>query len=136
MILSTWCVAKSDEVRIENGVINVYDTKTDKEIVWHAYSSDWVKPEKLLEPLGHLDACNGNIYSIKMSLYMFLIWKANRGRFKPGKLILNWCPIVRDEDGIPILKDGQPQIIKEVAVEVPYRKREVMAMLATRKTNT
>jgi hypothetical protein len=47
-----------------------------------------------------------------MSLYMYLIWKASKGRFKPGKIILNWCPIERDYDGIPILYDHEGNIVE------------------------
>lgn len=124
---------QSDEVVIHNNSINILDFKTDKEISFKAYSSDWVQPEKLKKPVHHLDACNGNIYSLKMSLYMYMLWKANKGRFKPGKLILKWCPIERDEEGIPVLHNGVPKILKEEWIELPYRKKEVMAMLETLK---
>lgn len=133
---------QSDEVVIQNNTINILDFKTDKSIEYKAYSSQWVEAEKLMPPLQHLDACNYNIYSIKMSLYMYLLWKANKGRFKPGKIILKWVPIERDEQGIPVLYDekgnvvesgGVPKILKEEWIELPYRKKEVMAMLETLK---
>lgn len=124
---------QSDVVTIENNTIQVSDYKTDKEIKWEAFSSQWVKPEKLLPPLSHLDNCNGNIYSLKMSLYMYLIWKANKGKLKPGKITLNWCPIGRDENGIPILYNGEPKILKEMPIEIPYRRKEVVDMLNTIK---
>lgn len=122
---------QSDEVVIANNTINILDYKTDKSIDFKAYSSDWVEPEKLKRPVHHLDACNGNIYSLKMSLYMYLLWKANKGRFKPGKIILKWVPIERDEEGVPVLHDGVPRILFEKHIELPYRKKEVMAMLET-----
>jgi hypothetical protein len=120
---------QSDEVEIVNNTINILDYKTDKEIVFKAYSSEWQESEKLLPPLQHLENCNANIYSLKMSLYMYIIWKANNGRFKPGKITLRWCPLERDEDGIPILYDGRPKILFEKDIEVPYRKKEVIALL-------
>lgn len=131
---------QSDEVEIKDDYIIVRDHKTDKEISFRGFSSQFTEPEMLLGPLSHLEHCNGNIYSIKMSMYMYLIWKANKGRFKPGKIILNWCPIERDNDGIPILYDdqgnivesgGTPRIIMEKEIEIPYRKKEVIAMLET-----
>jgi hypothetical protein len=137
---------QSDIVEIKNDYIIIRDHKTDKSIEWYAYDNGYNEPEMLLGPLSHLENCNGNVYSLKMSLYMYLIWKANKGRFKPGKIILNWCPIDRDADGYPILYDangnivqegGQPRILYEKEIEVPYRKKEVMAMLETlpKKTN-
>lgn len=124
---------QSDKVVIENDTINIYDYKTDKEIVFKGYSNKWQEAEKLLGPLSHLEECNGNIYSIKMSLYMYLLWKANKGKLKPGKIILEWCPIERDEDGVPILYDGVPKQLFQKNIEIPYRKKEVINMLNTLK---
>lgn len=141
--LDTGICGQSDEVEITvDDYIIVRDHKTDKSIEWNAFSSQYTEPEMLLGPLSHLENCNANVYSIKMSMYMYLIWKSNKGRFKPGKIILNWCPIERDNDGIPILYDdqgntvesnGTPRILSEKQIEIPYRKKEVMAMLETRK---
>jgi hypothetical protein len=125
---------QSDEVEIKDDYIIVRDHKTDKSIDFKAYDNGYNEPEMLMPPLHHLENCNGNIYSLKMSLYMYLIWKANKGRFKPGPIILNWCPIERDSDGIPILYNGQPKILFEKQIEVPYRKKEVVAMLETLKS--
>lgn len=124
---------QSDKVIIQDNKINIYDIKTDKEIKSRAFSSPWVKPEKLLPPLAHLDNCDKNIYCIKMSLYMYLLWKANRGKFKPGKIILEWNPIQRDEEGFPILYDGKPKVLFSRDIELPYRKKEVIDMLKTLK---
>ena len=60
---------------------------------------------------------------------MYMVWKQCKGKYKPGKIILKWCPIERDEDGIPILYDGVPRIIKEEDIELPYMKKEVIKML-------
>lgn len=124
---------QSDKIIVQNNKIHVYDYKTDKSIDFKAYSSEWVKPEKLLDPLSHLDNCNGNIYALKMSTYMYLLWKANKGKFKPGKIVLEWCPLERDEKGFPILYDGIPKKLKEEQIELPYLKKEVEAMLKTLK---
>jgi hypothetical protein len=124
---------QSDKVVIENDTINIYDYKTDKSIDFKGYSSEWKEAEKLMPPVSHLDECNGNIYSLKMSLYMYLLWKANKGKFKSGKIILEWCPIERDEDGVPVLYDGKPKQIAHKEIQLPYRKKEVIAMLKTLK---
>lgn len=120
---------QTDEVNTPNRVISIYDIKTDKTIERKAYSSEWVKPEKLLAPVSHLDNCSFNIYSIKMSLYMYMAWLENKD-FKVGDLILDWQPILRDEDGIPILdQDGEPTVLKSELIEVPYLRREVRDIL-------
>jgi hypothetical protein len=120
---------QSDKIEIIDNTINVLDYKTDKSIDFRGYSSEWKEAEKLLPPVSHLEKCNGNIYSLKMSLYMYMLWEANKGRLKPGKIKLIWCPIERDEDGIPILYDGIPKIIREQVIEIPYRKKEVLNIL-------
>jgi hypothetical protein len=133
---------QSDEVEIKDDFIIVRDHKTDKSIDFKAFQSQWTPPEMLLGPVSHLENCNGNVYSLKMSMYMYMIWKSSKGRFKPGKLILNWCPIERDYDGIPILYDdqgnvvesnGTPRILYEKEIEIPYRKKEVIAMFESLK---
>jgi hypothetical protein len=124
---------QSDKVVIENNTINIYDYKTDKSIDFKGYSSEWKEADRLLPPVSHLEECNGNIYSLKMSLYMYLLWKANGGRLKSGKIILEWCPIERDEDGYPILYDGKPKQLFQKSIEMPYRKKEVISMLKTIK---
>jgi len=115
---------QSDKVIVANKRIHILDYKTDKSIETKAFSSDWVKPEHLLEPVSHLENCNFNIYSLKMSTYMFMLWKQNKG-YKVGDLILEHVPLIRDEEGIPILKDGKPLTEKTRIIKVPYLKKEV-----------
>ncbi len=124
---------QSDKVIVANNKIHIWDYKTDAEIKFKAFSSQWVKPQKLLGPLAHLDDCNANIYSIKMSLYMYLLWKANRGTLRTGDIIIEHVHLERDEDGIPILKDAKPIVKKVEQINLPYRKKEVMDMLETLK---
>lgn len=64
---------------------------------------------------------------------MYMLWKANKGRFKPGDLVLEHFTLKRDEDKIPILEGGLPIILKTEQIELPYRKKEVEAMLKTLK---
>lgn len=126
---------QSDKVIISNNKIHIWDYKTDAEIKFKAFSSDWVKPKKLLKPIQHLDECNGNIYSIKMSLYMYMLWKANKGRFQPGDIVIEHVHLLRDpnNDNIPVLRDGRPVVKKIDKIVLPYRKKEVEAMLKTLK---
>lgn len=128
---------QADKVIVTNKRINIWDYKSDKEIKYKAFSSKWVQPAKLLPPLSHLDDCNANIYSIKMSLYMYLLWKANRGTLKVGDLILEHIHLERDpyDDDLPILKNGKPIVKKIEQIKLPYRKKEVEDMLGTLKVN-
>ncbi len=116
---------QSDEVRVVRKIISILDLKTDKSIDRRAYSSEWVEAEKLLPPVDHLDSCNFNMYSLKMSMYMYMLWKQNKG-FKVGDILLEWNEILRDEEGIPILdKNKQPSVIKKEIIKVPYLRKEV-----------
>lgn len=126
---------QSDKVIVTNRKINIWDYKTDQEIKFKAFSSQWVSPAKLLGPLAHLDDCNANLYSIKMSLYMYLLWKSNKGTLKPGDIIIEHVQLERDpdNDNLPILKDGLPIVKKIEQIKLPYRKKEVMEMLETLK---
>lgn len=126
---------QSDKVIVANKKINIWDYKTDQEIKFKAFSSKWVEPAKLLGPLSHLDDCNANIYSIKMSLYMYLLWKANRGKLKTGDIIIEHVHLLRDpdNDNLPVLENGAPVVQKIEQIKLPYRKKEVEDMLATLK---
>lgn len=109
--------------------VHIKDFKTDKEISYKAFSSQWVKPEKLLPPLQHLDNCNANIYSIKMSMYMYMLCKKNK-HLKPGKILLEHISLKRDEEGIPVLdENNKPIVLKIEEIELPYRKMEVIDIL-------
>lgn len=129
---------QSDKVIVTNNKIHIWDYKTDAEIKFKAFSNHWVKAKKLLSPLSHLDDCNGNLYSVKMSLYMYLLWKANRGRFLPGDIIIEHIHLRRDieNDNIPILIDDKPVVEKIEKINLPYRKKEVIEMLSQLKITT
>ncbi len=121
-----------DKAIIKSRRINIHDYKSDKEINTKAYSSEWVKPEKLLPPCAHLDACNFNIYSLKMSMYMYMLWKQNPS-FRIGDIILEHVILKRDEEGIPILENGKPVVLGIKPIKLPYRKEEVKKILSDTK---
>lgn len=127
---------QSDKVIVADKKIHIWDYKTDTEIKFKAFSSKWVKPAKFLSPISHLDDCNANLYSIKMSLYMYLLWKANKGTLKPGDIIIEHVQLERDpkNDNLPILRYGKPIVKKIEQIQLPYRKKEVMDMLSTLKS--
>ena len=115
---------QADKVVVVNNTLNVFDFKTDETISFEGYSNEWKKPEKYLPPISHLETCNGNMYSIKMSMYMYMLWKLNKN-LRVGDLILQQITLKRDEEGIPILSEGIPIILSRKDVKVPYRRTEV-----------
>lgn len=127
---------QADKVIVVNNKINIWDYKTDAEIKFKAFSSKWVDPAMMLPPLTHLEECNANIYSLKMSMYMYLLWKSNRGLLKPGDIILEHIHLKRDpnDDNLPVIGiDGKPIVLKIEKIKLPYRKKEIMDMLKTIK---
>lgn len=127
---------QADKIIVIDNKIHVWDYKTDEEIKFKGYSNQWMKAKRLLEPLSHLEECNANVYSIKMSLYMYMLWKANKGKLLPGDLIIEHVTLKRDpdNDNIPVLdKNGKPVVLKIENIRLPYRKKEVEAMLKTLK---
>ncbi len=127
---------QADKVIVTDTHINIGDYKTDKSIDFKGYSSTWKKAEKFKAPISHLDNCNGNMYALKMSLYMYMLWKQNR-HLVPGKLFIEHITLKRDAEGIPILDDyGKPIILNEETILIPYLKREVMDMLKHYKEKT
>lgn len=121
---------QSDRVDIVDNTIQILDFKTDKEIKRKAFSlpERFIEPEKLLTPLSHLDNCNFNVYSLKMSLYMYMVWKANP-HFKCGKIVLIHKELERDADEIPVLYDGKPRVLRTTEIELPYLRKEVKEIL-------
>ena len=119
---------QSDLVIIANITLHIHDYKTDKAIKRKAFSTDFIEPEKLLPPVSHLDCCNFNVYALKMSLYMYMVWKQNQ-HLKCGKLILIHKEIERDVDEIPVLYDGKPKVLKTTEIELPFLRKEVKEIL-------
>ena len=125
---------QSDLVVIAKGTIHIKDYKSDKAINRKAFSlpEKFIEPEKLLSPVSHLDNCNFNVYSLKMSLYMYMLWKQNP-HLKCGKIILIHKEIERDQDELPILYDGKPKVLKTTEIELPYLRKEVKEILKSLK---
>jgi len=123
---------QSDMVTIANGTIHILDYKTDKAIKRKAFSTDFVDPEKLLSPVSHLDNCNFNVYSLKMSLYMYMVWKQNT-HLKCGNIILIHKEIERDADEVPVLYDGKPKVLKTTEIQLPFLRKEVKEILKSYK---
>lgn len=107
----------SDEVEVIDNTININDHKTNESIDKEAYYVPNVGREMLLPPVSHLDNCNWNIYTLQLSMYMYLLWKRNK-HLKVGKLTLNH-----------VLFDSDDKPKRIVTHDVPYRREEVKAIL-------
>ncbi len=125
---------QADRVEVINGVVNIYDYKTNKEIKTESYVNWEGISEKMLPPLHHLDDCNHNHYIIQLSLYMYMILKHNP-RLKPGKLVIEHIQFKeagRDAyDNRVVFYDtnGEPVVDKIVQYHLPYLKEEVISII-------
>lgn len=120
---------QTDKLFITKGKAFVYDYKTDKEITKRAFQTATIPPDMLKHPVSHLEDCNFNMYSIKMSLYMWMLLKANP-KLKPGGIILQHCQLERDMNNLAVLdKEGNPKVKQEKDYEIPYLKKEVEDIL-------
>ena len=126
---------QSDRVEVVNGIVDIIDYKTNKEIKKEGFKNWEGVSEKLLPPLSHLDDCNYNHYSLQLSLYMYIILKHNPN-LRPGKLILHHITFKesgdKDKYGNKILlKDynGDPIVDQIIPYELPYLRAEIQSML-------
>lgn len=111
-----------DEAEVVSETIHVNDHKTNKEIKREGFYVPNGGREKLLSPVSHLDDCNWNKYTLQLSLYMYLLWKRNKN-LKVGKLTLNHVQF-----------DKEGKMTAVVAMDVPYRRDEVRAIIDWWKT--
>lgn len=111
---------QSDKIFIDKmGFCHVYDYKTDKTIEEYNRYGNFMKP-----PFNTIDNCNKNMYSMKMSAYMFMLLY-NHKQFKPGVILLEHKKIKRDENLLPILDaNGNPQELGIENHEIDYKKWE------------
>lgn len=113
--------------------------KKDKSTIPNQLTNDWVhKREMMLPPLGHLENCNGEHYTMQLSLYALM-----------GEIILGipcyglgLCHIgspwilnkygqpLRDNEGYHVDPDGEETVNW---FRIQYRKREAQALLQDRR---
>jgi len=125
---------QADYVDVVNGSVNIMDYKTNKEIKERSFEN-WEGLHTMLQPpLGHIEDCNLEHYTLQMSIYMYIILKHNP-RLTPGKLTLQHVVFERegaDKYGYPITKyaeNGDPIVQEVITYEVPYMKQEVLTMI-------
>ena len=131
---------QSDVVGVFNGMVNIIDYKTNKEIKDKGFTTWEGITEKMLSPVGHLDDCNLNHYNLQLSLYMYIILKHNP-KLKAGKLIIHhivFDEVGRDKFDNPITAldtNGDPIVKKIKKYELPYLKDEVISLMNWLKVN-
>jgi hypothetical protein len=125
---------QADRIEVINGVVNVYDYKTNKEIKTESYVNWEGISDKMGNPLSHLDDCNLNHYNIQLSLYMYMILKHNP-KLKPGKLVIEHIQFKEagkdayDNRVVYYDEFGEPLVENIVAYELPYLKSEVISII-------
>tara|TARA_A100001201_G_scaffold134413_1_gene122056 strand:+ start:8225 stop:9037 length:813 start_codon:yes stop_codon:yes gene_type:complete len=124
---------QADLVEIVNGVVNITDYKTNKEIKTKGFTNWEGITNKMYNPVAHLDDCNFNHYSLQMSIYLYIILRHNP-KLKPGKLTLQhvkFKQLGEDKNGYPINEhiDGEPVLEEVIMYEVPYLKAEVKTLI-------
>lgn len=93
------------------------DFKTDVSIEYEGF-----RGQGLRKPFQNIQNCNYSTYSIKMSTYAYLLTQAHPW-IKVGKIVLDYVPIERDENRLPIWgEDGMPIIKYREEIEVDYNK--------------
>jgi hypothetical protein len=131
---------QADRVEVIGDTVHVFDYKTNKEIKTKGYEFWDGTVKKMLGPLKHLDDCELNTYTLQLSLYMYIILKHNP-MLKPGKIEIQHVQFEidhLDENGFPVHAlnaIGEPIIEKIELIELPYLKKEVLAMLKWLKVN-
>lgn len=131
---------QADRVEVLQGYINIYDYKTNKEIKTESYKNWEGISAKMNSPIEHLDDCNFIHYAIQLSVYLYIMIKHNPN-LKPGKIILEHIQFKKageDKYGNPVYEkdsDGNPVVDKVVPYELPYLKKEVIAMIKHLQNN-
>lgn len=128
-----WC-GQADLVEVHDGLLDIGDYKTSKEIKRKGYTNWEGISKKMLKPLHHLDDCEFNKYALQLSIYAFIILRHNPN-LKLNKLVIQHVKFEEAEEknkyGYPIhlLKDGKP-IIKEIEyIELPYLRKEIQSII-------
>jgi hypothetical protein len=132
---------QSDRVEVVNGIVDIYDYKTNKEIKMESYKNWEGVSQKMLDPISYLDDCNYWHYALQLSTYLYMILKHNPN-LRAGKLVIHHITFKeepeKDQYGYPVaLKDydGNPIVNTVTPYEMPYLRTEVVEMLNHLKNN-
>lgn len=122
-----------DRAEVFEDRIDIYDYKTNKEVKKRSYQYWDGSRKMMLGPLRHLEDCEVNHYALQLSIYMFIMLKHNY-KLSPGIMEIDHIEFEveeEDENGFPIhaLNPlGEPIIKKVNPIQLPYLKKEVIAM--------
>ena len=125
---------QADLVSIVDGVINILDYKTNKEIKEKGFTNWEGITSKMFNPISHLDECNLNHYNLQMSLYAYI-------KLKIGKLQIQHVSFEKEGEnkfGYPITKynDQDEPVIKKIKMyNLPYLKDEINSLVMWLKDN-
>ena len=124
---------QSDIVKVHDGLVDITDHKTSKEIKRKGYTNWEGITTKMLKPVQHLDECEFNSYALQLSIYMYIILRHNP-LLQSGKMIINHVKVKedgQDKYGYPIalLENGEPVVKTIEPIEVPYMRTEVVSIL-------
>ena len=130
---------QADFVEVVNGIINITDYKTNKEIKTKGYTNWEGITTKMFAPVSHLDDCHLIHYNLQLSIYAYIINRHNP-KLKVGKLTIQHVTFKQkgvDQYGYPITlyKDGEPVIDKIIFHDLPYLKDEVLQLIKWKKQN-
>ena len=128
-----------DYTDVMNGVLNIADYKTNKEIKTSGYMNPFTgETKKMLGVLSHLDDCNLVHYQLQMSLYLYMMLRHNP-KLKPGLLRIIHVTFKKEKDdkyGMPVTlynELGEPVVEKSVNYDVPYLEEEAKAIINEHK---
>lgn len=131
---------QSDKVIVRDAILNVEDYKTNKEIERTSHV-DWEGHSKMmLGPVSHLEDCNYNHYALQLSTYMYILHRHNPN-LQVGNLTIEHITFVKegeDKYGYPLYKQDEQggYIVDHIEyIQLPYMKKEVIAMLTWLKDN-
>ncbi len=129
---------QADVVEVVNGVININDYKTNKEIKEKGFTNWEGITKKLYNPVSHLDDCNLSHYNLQLSIYAYIIKKHNP-KLKIGKLTIQhvkFKQLGEDKNGYPINEhvNGEPVLDEIIMYDLPYLKNEVISIINWLKT--
>jgi len=125
---------QADRVEVVDHRLDVYDYKTNKEIKTRGYEFWDGRRKMMLGPLKHLEDCELNHYALQLSTYMYIIAKHNYNLI-PGKIQIHHIEFENegmDKNGYPITMydaKGEPVLKGINRIDLPYMKKEVIAML-------
>ncbi len=137
-LASAGVCGQSDLVEVTDTLFNINDYKTSKEIKREAWKNWEGISKKMLGVCKHLDDCQFYHYAIQLSLYAYMIWRANP-KLSVGKLTIEHVKFEeagRDKYDYPVYWKGEDgeYIVKDIEyIEIPYLASEAQAIINSYK---